>query len=250
MADIETAAGSFPPEFSWERVFLHWILGNAASNCVFFDVQGHEAHFSRNNSLHSFVLENEKEGSCMAEHVCPWWMGYFLASPMRRLIQKPEAMLQQYVKEGMTVLEIGPGMGFFTIPIAKMVGPDGKVIVTDIQRQMLDNLKKRAQRAGVADRIECRQGTTDSLGIDDVNGTVDFALAFAVVHEIPDKKGLFMNIYRALKNNRLLYVADPKSHCPMQEFDANVSTGKDVGFSVEPTAPVVRNSYCSILRKK
>jgi ubiquinone/menaquinone biosynthesis C-methylase UbiE len=186
----------------------------------------------------------------MAERVCPWWMGYFLASPVRRLIQKPEAMLQPYVKQGMTVLEIGPGMGFFTIPIAKMVGPDGKVIVTDIQRQMLDNLKKRAQRAGVADRIEYRQATTDSLGIDDLDGSVDFALAFAVVHEIPDKKGLFMNIYRALKKNRLLYVADPKSHCPRHEFEANVSFAKDVGFSEEPMAPAVRSSYCSILIKK
>jgi SAM-dependent methyltransferase len=250
MADIETAAGLFPPEFPWERILLYWILGNAASNCVFFDVPGHEAHFSRNNFPHSFVLENKKDGSHMAERVCPWWMGYFLASPMRRLIQKPEAMLQQYVKEGMTVLEIGPGMGFFTVPIVKMVGPDGKVIVSDIQRQMLDNLKKRARKAGVADRIECRQGTTDSLGIDDVNGSVDFALAFAVVHEIPDKKGLFMSIYRALNKNRLLYVADPKSHCPKQEFDANVSLAKDVGFYEEPAAPVVRSSYCSILRKK
>jgi len=185
----------------------------------------------------------------MAEHVCPWWMGYFLASPVRRLFEKPEIMLKPYIKEGMAVLEIGPGMGFFTIPMAKMTGQNGKVIVTDIQRQMLDNLKKRAQKAGVADRIDCRLSTSGSLGIGDLDGSIDFAFAFAVVHEIPDKKDLFMNIRRALKKGRLLYMADPKAHCPKQEFDTNVSLAKDLGFSAEPSAPAVRNGYCAVLRK-
>ncbi len=184
----------------------------------------------------------------MAEHVCPWWLGYFLALPIRRLVQNPEAMLKPYAKEGMTVLEIGPGMGFFTIPLANMLGPFGKVVVTDIQGRMLDNLKRRAKKAEVAGRIDCRLGTKDSLGIEDLNGTVDFALVFAVVHEIPDKRSLFLQLYRSLKKDCLLYMADPKSHCPKQEFDANVAIAKAVGFSEEP-APEVWNSYCAILRK-
>jgi len=48
----------------------------------------------------------------MPTHICPWWLGYLLASPIRRLWQKPEEILAPYVKSGMTVLEIGPGMPF------------------------------------------------------------------------------------------------------------------------------------------
>ena len=59
----------------------------------------------------------------MAERVCPWWKGYLLASPIRRWWQKPEELLAPYLREGMTVLEPGPGMGFFTLPMSRMVGP-------------------------------------------------------------------------------------------------------------------------------
>jgi hypothetical protein len=50
----------------------------------------------------------------MAEHgVCPWWGGYILANPIRKLAQDPARMLKPFVGVGMTVLEPGPGMGFF-----------------------------------------------------------------------------------------------------------------------------------------
>jgi len=54
----------------------------------------------------------------MAHRVCPWWLGYLLASPLRRLLQDPAAIVGPYVREGMTVLEPGPGMGFFTLAMA------------------------------------------------------------------------------------------------------------------------------------
>ncbi len=59
----------------------------------------------------------------MPERVCPWWLGYFLASPIRRLWQNPAQILRPYVREGMTVLEPGPGMVFFTLELARLVGP-------------------------------------------------------------------------------------------------------------------------------
>ncbi len=59
-------------------------------------------------------------GDCVAnEKVCPWWAGYFLASPLRQLFQDPAKILAPYVREGMTVLEPGPGMGFFTLELAR-----------------------------------------------------------------------------------------------------------------------------------
>ncbi len=56
-------------------------------------------------------------------HVCPWWGGYFLDNRFRRLLHKPHMILAPYVREGMTVMDFGCGMGLFSIAMAKMVGP-------------------------------------------------------------------------------------------------------------------------------
>ena len=65
----------------------------------------------------------------MAKHVCPWWLGYLLASPVRRWLGQDAAkILAPYVREGMMVFEPGPGMGFFTLELARLIGPSGKVI--------------------------------------------------------------------------------------------------------------------------
>ena len=53
----------------------------------------------------------------MSHRVCPWWMGYLLMCPLRRLGQNPDRMLAPFVATGMTVMEVGPGMGFFTLPL-------------------------------------------------------------------------------------------------------------------------------------
>ncbi|HEX9108920.1 MAG TPA: methyltransferase domain-containing protein, partial [Longimicrobiales bacterium] len=117
----------------------------------------------------------------MAEHVCPWWIGYLIALPIRRFWQHPHRILSPWVRPGMTVLEPGPGMGFFTLELARLVGPGGHVVAVDIQPKMLASLERRARRAGLADRIETRLAQVDSLGVEDLAGRVDFALAFAMV---------------------------------------------------------------------
>ena len=60
----------------------------------------------------------------MGHRVCPWWLGYVLASPVRRLLQNPAEVVGPYVRPGMTVLEPGPGMGFFTLEMARQRGPE------------------------------------------------------------------------------------------------------------------------------
>lgn len=57
---------------------------------------------------------------------------------------------------GMTILEVGSGMRFFTLPMARMVGPRGTVVCLDVQPEMLDALRRRAAKAGLADRIDAR----------------------------------------------------------------------------------------------
>ena len=84
----------------------------------------------------------------MAQHrVCPWWLGRILASPLRRLMYDPANILAPYVREGMTILEPGPGMGFFTLELARRVSACGRVVAVDIQPRMLDGLKRRAAKS-------------------------------------------------------------------------------------------------------
>jgi ubiquinone/menaquinone biosynthesis C-methylase UbiE len=80
----------------------------------------------------------------MAHRVCPWWLGYFLISPLRQFRQNPSAILRPYVHDGQTVLEPGPGMGFFTLELARLVGARGRVVAVDVQPKMLDKLKRRS----------------------------------------------------------------------------------------------------------
>ncbi len=89
-------------------------------------------------------------------HTCPWWFGYFLLNPLRRLAQGPTRVLGPFVWPGMLVVEPGCGMGFFTIDLAPMVGPHGRVVAVDLQEEMLAGLRRRATRAGLERRIDIR----------------------------------------------------------------------------------------------
>lgn len=109
----------------------------------------------------------------MVHRVCPWWLGYLLASPLRRLLQDPGAILSPFVFEAMTALEPGPGMGFFTLELARRVGPKGRVIAVDVQAKMLEGLTSRARRVGLADRIIVRQNKGDHLDLEDYAGKVE-----------------------------------------------------------------------------
>lgn len=184
----------------------------------------------------------------MAQRVCPVWIGYLLACPLRRLIQNPGKLLRPCVRGGMTVLEIGPGMGFFSLPMARMVGPGGKVVCVDLQPKMLEGLRRRAQKAGLADRIETRPCSEDSLSITDLAGQVDFALALAVVHEVPDPKGLFSQIHQVLKPGASCLVAEPKGHVSAEDFRCMVSMAHTHGFDVVDR-PQIRGSLAIVLRR-
>jgi len=185
----------------------------------------------------------------MTPHVCPWWLGYFLASPIRKFAQNPTRILEPYVIQGMTSLDIGPGMGFFTLPIARLTGEKGRVIAIDIQDRMLASLRRRAARAGLQDRIETRVCTDSSLGIDDLTGTIDFALTFAVLHELPDMKRTITEIHRALKPGGQLLIAEPIGHVRKTTFAETMNIVTSIGFETIAT-PSIRRTHAALVRKK
>jgi ubiquinone/menaquinone biosynthesis C-methylase UbiE len=182
----------------------------------------------------------------VAQHVCPWWGGWFIDNPLRRLLHNPEQILGPFVKPGMAVMDVGCGMGFCSIAMAKMVGDEGKVVAVDLQQKMLDVLVKRAEKAGVAGRIETHRCETDNLGVDTM---VDFALAFMMVHEVPDTKRLLEQVYRCLKSGGKFFVAEPRIHVPAAQFEAMVKTADEIGLKVSEE-PHVRWCRAVVLAKQ
>jgi len=184
----------------------------------------------------------------MAHCVCPWWLGYFLASPVRRLWQDPTGILRPFVSEGMTVVEPGCGMGFFTIDLARLVGPSGRIVALDLQPRMLSGLARRARRTEFADRINARLVQSASLGIGDLAGAVDFVLAFAVVHELPDAGRFFAEMHAALKPGRRMLVAEPRSHVSEDDFAAMADLATRSGFRAA-NGPAIRSSLTVVLER-
>jgi ubiquinone/menaquinone biosynthesis C-methylase UbiE len=183
----------------------------------------------------------------MSHRVCPWWLGYLLASPVRKLFQDPARILAPHVREGMTVLEPGPGMGFFTLELARRVGPRGQVVAVDLQEKMLAGLLRRARRAGVADRIEARLASGISMGIDDLAGKVDLVVAFAVLHELPDVNRFFAEVRPAMAPGGTVLVAEPAGHVSASDFDATLAAAERAGFRRQPGPPISR-SLTAVLR--
>lgn len=184
----------------------------------------------------------------MPHRVCPWWLGYLLASPLRRLIQDPGAIVAPHLREGMRVLEPGPGMGFFTLELARRVGPAGRVVAVDIQPKMLEGLKRRAMKAGVGDRIETRLAAGDSMGVEDLAGQVDFTLAFAMVHELPSASRFFSEVAAASKPGARVLIAEPRGHVNAAAFEAELDLAANAGL-VPVDRPRIARSHAALLAK-
>lgn len=163
----------------------------------------------------------------MNTHVCPASHAGFLATSLRRMIQKPEKILDGLVKPGQTAADIGCGPGFFTLPMAELVGENGKVIAADLQPEMLDKLRTRASKQGIKNTIHYQVCGTDCIGITE---KADFILAFYMVHEVPDPDGFFLEARELIKpGGRLLYV-EPKFHVTKGRFREMVKKAESAGW--------------------
>jgi ubiquinone/menaquinone biosynthesis C-methylase UbiE len=177
--------------------------------------------------------------------LCPWWVGFLMDNWIRRLIHNPARILSPYVKPGMTAVDIGCGFGIFSIGMAKLVGPEGRVISVDVQQKMLDHMMKRARRAGVADRITPTLAAADTLGVE---AKADFVLTFYMVHEVPDEERFLREIASILKPGGHYLLAEPPRHVAKEHYDETVAAAVRAGL-VEVAAPRIRASYATVFRK-
>ena len=181
----------------------------------------------------------------IAGHTCPWWLLFTFDNPLRKIIHDPQKLLAPYVQAGDTVLDVGCGMGFFSIGLAALVGEDGQVIAADLQPQMLAGLQKRAQDAGLIERIQLCLSAPDRLGVDD---SCNFALAFWMVHEVRQPDSFLEQIYQLLVPGGQFLVVEPLIHVAGRAFAKTVSQAEAAGFRVVEQ-PKVRASRAVLLGK-
>ena len=160
-------------------------------------------------------------------HVCPWWLAYTFDNPLRRLLHNPKYIFSGYVKEGMTVMDVGCGMGYFTIRLAEIVGDSGQVIAVDLQQKMLDIMLKRATRKGLNNRITTHRSESNHIGIET---QVDFVLAFWMIHEVPDPDDFFKQIVSILKPSAKLLYTEPAFHVSEDKYKEILAAAHRAGL--------------------
>ena len=169
-------------------------------------------------------LKTEEE-----KHVCPVSMVRTFDNFLRPLVHNPRKIFGPHVKPGMRVMDVGCGAGWASLAMARMVGESGLVIAADLQPEMLDMVRQRAQKAGLIDRFEFHKCRDDGIGL---KTELDFAVAFYMVHETPDARAFVAEVFSLLKPGGRFFVAEPKFHVSRQLFENMIREAREDGLHV------------------
>jgi ubiquinone/menaquinone biosynthesis C-methylase UbiE len=125
---------------------------------------------------------------------CPYSQRFWVMAPHPGITRKRLLEILE-PSAGERVLEIGPGTGYYSLPVAEAL-PGGTLAVFDIQQEMLDHVKREAGKHGITN-VEPTLGDAQSLPYDD--GTIDAAYLVTVLGEIPDQDAALKEIARVLR---------------------------------------------------
>lgn len=131
-----------------------------------------------------------------------------LESPDRAAWQKPDQIMDALgIADGSKVADIGAGAGWFTIQLARRVGPNGVVFAQDIQRQMLEAIRRRVSREGLQNVQTVRASVTDpNLPA----SAIDAILVVDVYPEVDDHVSFLRSLSKALRPNGRIGVVNYK----------------------------------------
>lgn len=138
---------------------------------------------------------------------CPAWLGWLveLDNPLARAARAREIIDHLDLEPGMTVLDFGCGTGRVSLPLARRLGPGGRLVAADMQQGMLARTAARLQAEGL-DNVELLLAAAgeDKLG----DARFDRVLLVSVLGEIPDRETAMAQLYRALKPGGILSVTE------------------------------------------
>lgn len=160
---------------------------------------------------------------------CPSWLRWMveLDNPFTKTNRAATILEHLDVHPGMTVGDIGCGPGRVTIPLAKAVGPEGKVIAVDVQSGMLDRVRQKAEAEGLTHITFLQAEIGDSrLGQE----RFDRAVLVTVLGEIPDQKAAMREIHAAMKPGGILSITEVIFDPHFQRRSTVTSVAEAVGF--------------------
>lgn len=131
-----------------------------------------------------------------------------LEGPDRDAWQKPDQIMDALnIADGSVVADLGAGGGWFTVRLARRVGPHGRVYAEDIQPQMIEAIDRRVSREGLTNVKSVLGKAFDPLL---PSASLDAALMVETYHELDDPITLLKNVARALKPQGRLGIVDYK----------------------------------------
>lgn len=161
-------------------------------------------------------------------HVCPLERAGSLDNRLRKLLQNPQKILGSFVKEGITAMDIGCGPGFFSVPMALLVGDSGRVVAVDLQEGMLNKIRQKIKGSELESRFIFHKCQADSIGFPE---QVDFALAFYMAHEVPDQLSFFQDLKTIVKPGGRFFLVEPKIfHVSKKDFAETIAKVEGAGF--------------------
>jgi ubiquinone/menaquinone biosynthesis C-methylase UbiE len=130
-----------------------------------------------------------------------------LEGPDRDAYQRPDQIMDALqIGENSVVADLGAGGGWFTVRLARrVIGPNGKVYAEDIQRQMIESIRRRVQREGLRN-VETVLGTAVDPKLP--AGSLDAVLIVDAYHEIEQPVALLRNVAKALKPNAVIGIVN------------------------------------------
>jgi ubiquinone/menaquinone biosynthesis C-methylase UbiE len=160
-----------------------------------------------------------------------------LEGPDRDAWQRPDQIMDALrISDGSIVADLGAGGGWFTIRLARRVGPNGRVYAEDIQPQMIGAIERRVAREGLKDRVVPLLGTANDPKL---KVPVDAVLIVDAFYEMEQPTVLLRNVAHALK---------PTGRLGIVEFKKDGGgPGPPMGERVEPDV-VIRNAQEAGLR--
>ena len=161
--------------------------------------------------------------------VCPVERAGGLDNKIRRWLQNPRKILAPCIKQGMTVLDIGCGSGYFSVDIAKLVGKSGRVIAADFQEGMLQKLRDKIRGTELEICITLHKCEKNKINISE---NVDFVLVFYMFHEVTNQEEFLNEIRLILKPNRQIFIVEPLFHVSKPAFEETIGKARNAGFKL------------------
>ena len=137
--------------------------------------------------------------------VFPHRWAFTLLFPLRNIFLSPKRLINRLgIQEDSVVLEVGSGPGFFSVPIAKKL-IRGKLVLADIQPEMLEYAKKRLTKRGLTnvDFYTC-----DGTAFDLPDDYFDAVFLVTVIGEVANKREYMAEFFRMLKPGGILSISE------------------------------------------